>query len=94
VFSAGENPFGSESIVKEASVLYDLSGRISVATASQRVVSFVVERDVEDWAEVEVESEDAQKFAGDCAVTPNEFGIVSVSKLVCVGRFITNEFEP
>jgi hypothetical protein len=93
MFATGENSFCSEGVVEEARVLNDLGGCVSVTTSAERVISFVIERNIEDGAEVEVEPKDAQQFAGDGAVALDEFGGVSVTKLVCVRRFVTDEFE-
>jgi hypothetical protein len=93
MFATGENSFCAEGVVEQACVSNDFGGSVSVTTSAKRVISFVVERNIEDRAEVEVEAKNAQQFAGDGAVALDEFGGVSVAKLVCVRRLVTDELE-
>jgi hypothetical protein len=72
MFPATENPLLSHPVVKSGCQPHNLLDALSVAAAAKGVVRVVVEGNVEDRAEVEVESEKPEKPAGDVAVAPNE----------------------
>jgi hypothetical protein len=51
--------------VECASQLNNLTNRLSITTPSQRIVRFVVERNIEHRTEVEIESKESQQLARD-----------------------------
>ena len=93
VFAAGEDPLVAQCVVEEAGIADDLCRGVPVAASAEGVIGLIVEGDVEDGAEVEVESEDPQEFAGDGSVLLDQGGVITVSELIGVWRFVADEFE-
>ena len=56
VFPATEHASGAESVIEGTGFFIHLRDTAAIATAAKRVVSFVVEGNVEHGAEVEIES--------------------------------------
>ncbi len=64
MFAAARDPLGAEGVVESAGQPNDFADVAPVAAAAERVVGFVVEGNIEDGAEIEVESEEAEEPAG------------------------------
>ena len=94
MFSAARDPLRAQRVVEGARVPHDLLDRLAVATAAQRIVGLVVERNVEHRAEVEIESEDAKQPSGDVAMLPNEREVALVAQVVRIRRFVADQLQP
>ena len=93
VFSAGEDAGSAQRRVEDAGILHDLLGGRSIAPAPERIVRLFVEGDVEDGAEIEIETENPQELSGQFAVAGDEFRITLLAELSCVRRFVAKELE-
>jgi hypothetical protein len=65
----------------------------AVTAAAQGVVSFVIKGNVEDRAEIEVESENAQELSGDFTMSSDECNIVLISQLLGIGWFTSDQSQ-
>jgi hypothetical protein len=93
MFSAARDAFRAKRIVESSCVPNDLLDRFPITTASQGIVRFVVERNVQHRTEIEIEPKEAQEAAGNPAVTPNECELVLIAQLLRVRRFISNQTQ-
>src|SRR4051812_12769876 len=93
MFAAAENPLAPQTFVKRAGQLHDLFDILSVTTATQGIVRLVIERNIEDWTEIEIEAEQPQEPPGDFAVTPDERYIAAIAKLLGIRRLVSDQSE-
>ena len=93
VLSTGEDSRGAERGIKDPRLLDDLVGGCSVTASTKGVVGFLVEGDIEDGAEVEVETENPQELSGQFAMAGDEFRVPLVSELAGIWRLVAEEFQ-
>lgn len=84
---------GAHGTIEHAGVVDDLLRVFSPAASFQRVVGGVVVGDIEDGAEVEVETEEAEDLAGEFPVLFDKVGVALVTQRLGVWRFLANETE-
>jgi len=93
VLSTGEDSRGAERGIKDPSLFDDLVGGRSVTASTKGVVGFLVEGDVEDGAEVEVETENPKELSGQFAMAGDELRIALVAELAGIRRLVAEEFQ-
>lgn len=93
VFSATENAGGAKAIIEGAGFLNHLGHIAAIASAPERVVSFIIEGNIEHGTEVEVESEQAEDASGDVSVATYESEVPAVAELLGVGGLVADELE-
>src|SRR4051812_2553471 len=94
MFAAAGYALCSHRLVESGCVPHDLLHVFSVAASFQGVVCFIIERNVEHRAKIEIESEESQQSPGNFSVTPDQLDIIPVSKLLSVRRFISDQPQP
>ncbi len=93
VLAAGEDAGRLESLVEDPCHGDDLIGRRAIAAAAEGVVGLIIEGNVEDRAEVEIETEDPQKLSCNLPMTGDELEISLVAELAGVGRLVAEKLE-
>src|SRR5215468_2708787 len=93
MFAAARDPLLSHRFVKCPSVSDDLLYGLAVATAAQRIVSIIIKGDVENGAQIQIESEKPQQTTGDIAVAPDQIDIIFISELLRVRRFVADQAQ-
>jgi hypothetical protein len=81
VFAAGEDSLFSHGDGECPGELSDLFGGFAEGPVFQRVVSFVVKGDIENGAEIEIESKESEEFAGEFTMALKEGFVTLVSEL-------------
>src|SRR5262249_1001589 len=61
-----------------------------VAPGVQRILSVIVERNVEHRTKIEIEPENAQQASSDVTVSPDKIEIVLIAQLLGVWRFVSD----
>src|SRR5215831_13876464 len=90
MFAAARDPLPSHCSVERASVAHHLIDSFPVAAAIQRILSVIVERNVEHRTKIEIEPENAQQASGDVTVSPDKIEIVLIAQLLGVWRFVSD----
>jgi hypothetical protein len=93
MLAATEDTRALQRIVKGPCILDHLRRIISVASAPQRIVRVVVERDIEDRTKIEIETEHAQETSRDVAMPPDQREVTAVAELVRVRRLVTDKLQ-
>ena len=91
VLAAAEDALFAEGAVEEAGVGDDFLGVAAIAAAFEGIIGLVVVGNIEHRAEVEIEAEQAQEFAGEAAVLGDEGGIAFFAKGLGVRGFVADE---
>src|ERR1043166_8979071 len=91
MFATAQNPLLAHRVIECAGQSYHLLDSLAVATAPERIIRLVVERNVEHRTEIKIEPEDAQKLAGDFPVAPDQCNIVPVAQLLGIRRLVPNQ---
>ena len=94
MFSAGEDAGPAEPVIEGARLGDDLLHISAVAAATKRIVGLVIVGDVENGAQIEVESEDPQQPACDVAVFSDKIEIIAVSELLGVRGLVPDQLQP
>jgi hypothetical protein len=94
VLAAGEDTLRAKTLQERLGVARDLPGASSPGAPAQRVLGLVVEGNIEDGAQVEIETEQPQQLPRRPAVTLDEFGIAHVAQLNRVRRLLAEFLEP
>jgi hypothetical protein len=93
VLSTGEDSRGVESGIKDPCLFDDLVGGCSITATTKGVVGLLVEGDVEDGAEIEIETENPKELSGQFAMAGDEFRIALVAELAGIRRLVAEEFQ-
>src|SRR5262245_10429573 len=93
MFAAAHNPLLAHRLIEGTRVAHYLFDRFPVASAEQRILGIIVERNVQDGAKIEIKSEKAQQAPGDVAVSPDQIDVVLVAQLLRVRRFASDAPE-
>ncbi len=86
-------PVSRRASIERAGEFNHLFHRSPITSAAKRIVRILLERNVQDRAEVEVKSEQTQQFSSDPTMFPNEGRITFFSELPGVWRLVSDEFE-
>src|SRR5581483_3462919 len=93
MFAAACDALLSHGVVKCTRVPHHLLDRFAVTTSAQRIVRVIIKRNVQDRAEIQIESKNPKQPARNIAVPPDQLEIVPVSQLLRVWRFATNQSQ-
>src|ERR1700722_4194465 len=94
VLSAGLDPGFQQGLVECAGEIDDLLHRTPITSTTKGVIGLVIKRNIQDRAEIQVEPEKTEQFSCQPSMFPNQTGIAFFSELLCVGRFVADQFEP
>src|SRR5437588_5362053 len=93
MFAAARDPLLAHRIIKRAGVADNLLDCFTIATATQRIVGVVVERNVQHRTKIEIETKNAEQASGDVAVLPDKIDIIVVAQLLRVRRLVTDQTQ-
>lgn len=93
MFSAAQYPLPPHAIVERARQANHLLNVFSVAASAQRIVRVVIEGNVENRAEIEVESKQPEKPPRDIAVAMDQRSIATIAQLLGVRRLVPDQTE-
>src|SRR3954469_21904805 len=94
MLAAARYALGAQRVVERSSQPNDFGNITAIATAPQRIVSLVVERNVEHRTKIEIESKEAKQPAGDSPMPPNEIDVALFPQLLRVRRLLPDQTEP
>src|SRR5882757_4292110 len=90
MFAAAADPLPTHGVIKRTGIAHNLFDIFSVTPAVQRVLSVIIERNVEHRTKIEIEPEKAQQTSGDVAVASDQIDIVLLAQLLRVRRFVSD----
>jgi hypothetical protein len=93
VLAAAQDAFLAHGAVEDARVGDDLLRIFAVGAAFERVVRRIVIADVQNRAEVEIETEVTQNLSGEFAMTLDQFGIALVSQRLGIRRLLADQTQ-
>ena len=93
VLGTGKDAFASHGAIEHACIGHHFLRITAITTALEGVVCGVVIRDVEHRAEIEIETEEAQKLTREFAMGLDELGVPFIAQRLCIGRFFTDEAQ-
>ena len=91
MFAAAQNPLPAQRFIERTGQPDDLFDGLAVAAAAQGIISLIVERNVEDRAEIEIESKKAEEPARYFAMLPNERYVIPITQLLRIRRFVPDQ---
>src|ERR1044071_4519026 len=91
MFTATSYPLPSQRAIERTGVANDLFGCFPVTTPAQRIVCLVIERNVQNWAQIQIETEKPEQPSCDLAMTTDEIYIIPVAELLSIRRFATDQ---
>src|SRR4030095_12096876 len=94
MFAAACDPLPPQRHVESAGIANDLLDCFPVAAASQRIFSIVIERNVQDRAQIQIETEEAKQSSRDVPMTFDKFQVILVAQLLRIRRLATDQSEP
>src|SRR5262249_40030635 len=80
MFPATCDPLPSQRAVERTGVANDLFDCFPVTPAAQRIVCLVIEGNVQNWAQIEIETEKTEQPPRDVAMTLDEVHVILVAK--------------
>src|SRR5882724_10220442 len=90
MFAAAADPLPAHGLIKRTGVAHNLFDIFSVTPAVQRILSVIIERNVEHRTKIEIEPEKAQQTSGNVAVAPDQIDIVLLAQLLRVRWFVSD----
>src|SRR5262245_14069316 len=93
MFATARDPLPSHCFVERTRISYNLVHGFPITPAAQRILSVIIERNVEHGTKIEIEPKKAQQTCGDIAVSSDEIDIVLVAQLLRIRRFVSDQAQ-
>src|ERR1700757_351455 len=90
MFAATGDPLLTHGVIKRTGIAHNLLDVFPVAPAAQRILSVLIERNVEHGTKIQIESEKAQQTSGNVAVAPDQIDVIFIAQLLRVRRFVSD----
>src|SRR5436305_13893866 len=91
MFAAACDPLSSQRAIERTSVANDLFDCFPVTPAAQGIVCVVIERNVQDGAQVYIETEEAEQSPRDVSMKQHEIYDTLIAELMRIRRFIASQ---
>src|SRR5260370_36313647 len=93
VFAAACDPLPSHCIIECAGVAHDLLDRFPITTTTQRIISLIIEGNVEHRTKIEIKTEKTQQTSGDIAMPADKIDIALVAQLLRIWRLVPDQTQ-